>query len=56
MTDRENDAGRPDDVDEELDEVADERWADESPASDPRPELIHEDDPDDSPDQPNDEA
>ena len=38
---------------EELDEQAEERFADESPAEEPEFELA---DPDDSPDQPNDEA
>ncbi len=38
------------------DEEAEERFADESPAEDPNPELIDGSGPDDSPEQPNDEA
>jgi len=41
---------------EQQDEEAEERFADESPAGDPRFEAIEESDPDKSPEQPDDEA
>ena len=41
---------------EQQDEEAEARFADESPAADPQFEAIEESDPDESPEQPDDEA
>jgi hypothetical protein len=46
----------PEKSERQEDEEAQERFADESPAEDPSPELIEGGDPEDSPEHPNDEA
>jgi hypothetical protein len=53
---RERDPRDDEKSEEVLDEEAEERWEDESPAGPPHLHLVRSDDPDESPEQPDDEA